>query len=245
METVHKRPESGRGLRGRLPRDLRHDSASVRAPLIALLVWSLALPACGGKAPEELRARPEELPFRVDNEGISLLASPISDGDDSSAYFNADLVRHDVLAVFVRLENHRTEDGIVVWSEGFELRMDDGPDGRIRPVDPVQLGRPDFLQKSLNVIAILGVVTLAPFIIAAIPLILIRNSRFARVRAALPLKRIWSHTVEPGGEAGGFLYFPMEKGWLDEPMTPTLIATVDDLGTNAPVSVALRFELSR
>lgn len=203
---------------------------------LTLVLCSISvLCGCSSTFPDYPRASIQECPWKATNPPVVVAVSPLTNGDEIKTYFGTNLLARDILPVLVVVENREGTSSIVVDRSKIELLGGEAGTQSMQSSG----GRTG------EIVATAGAVALVTGPLAAAPVGVLIGGKMAsdaqRVQQNMMTKRLDRHTVSPGGEVHGFVYFDISRYDGDYPKAATIRTELLDLRSRETHSVDVTF----
>ena len=169
-----------------------------------LIVTLITLNGCATmEIPAYVSQSTNNYPEHDVKDGLVVAVHPLTDKKEMKKYFGFDLIKANILAIFIKAENQTadqsfliTKDKVIVGQAQANMKND------VVSEAPGETG----------IIAGSGALIILP--IAALPLLMVggkMKSDATAIKHNFAIKEFRSHTVSPGESKEGFIYFKLPK----------------------------------
>jgi hypothetical protein len=187
------------------------------AAIVAALI-PIALAGCATKELPTYEMQTTNASQSKEKEELSVSIEPITTSDESKTYFGTDLLKEDILAIFVETENKSTNGSRLIVPEDFSLGPRRSGEELIEEVDKIDGAGGE--------VALAGAATFAVIPIAGLPVMMAgfkMLSDASVVRHNFVDKALRTQTLSPGEKTEGFVYFQLPA---EEPRSNDLVLDV-------------------
>ena len=138
-------------------------------------------------------------------EGVSAIAVPLLDEDESEEYFGVELLDKDILAIYLSIQNNNPDTGFMIPAESIQIaEFKEKNSSNSKPGKESESTGEGAL--TIGAASLVLVPVLAPILL---PVGVQQMSDATIIKENFKSKQFRTRTVSPGGNASGFVYFKM------------------------------------
>ena len=170
-----------------------------------IMILSLAeLAHAGPKFADYPPRKASECAFKSDKLGLVVGIQPIEDLNDQKNYFSSDLKQKGFIPIYIVIEDQSSSDSFLFDKSSIKVGVGVAPGAG-----------PNVASKSVETLQVVSALAISPVGI-------IIGAKLAKDEAAvqtnLVKKEVRSSTLSPGASISGFLYLPVPKGAVRQPI---------------------------